>query len=198
MQGVTESMAGRVGVLQLLPLSTLETSKVSLLRGGYPGVLERPTSAQLWFRSYLQTYLERDVRAATAIKDPATFRRFLALLATRIGCMLNRTDLAAPLGVSVPTISAWIDVLEITGQVVLVPPFYENFGKRLVKTPKLYFTDSGLACHLLGIESLAQLRKSTFHGPLFETLVASEIVKVSLGASEMQAAIQTTLVSAGL
>lgn len=177
MQGVSESMAGRVAILQLLPLSTSESPKVTLLRGGYPGVLARPSATDLWFRSYLQTYLERDVRTVTAIKDLGTFRRFISLLAARTGGMLNRTDLAAPLGVSVPTISQWLDVLEITGQILVVPPFFENFGKRLIKTPKVYFADSGLACHLLGIDSLAALKRSAFHGPLFEGFIASEIVK---------------------
>jgi uncharacterized protein len=177
MQGVTESMAGRVAVLHLLPLSTLESPKVNILRGGYPGVINRPSAAEIWFRSYVQTYLERDVRAVTAVRDLGAFRRFLALLASRTGSVLNRTDLAAPLGVSVPTISEWLNALEVTGQVLLVPPFYENFGKRLIKSPKVYFVDCGLACHLLGIGSIAALQRSTFHGPLFEGFVASEIAK---------------------
>jgi hypothetical protein len=177
MQGVTESMAGRAAILHLLPLSTLESPKVNLLRGGYPGVINRPSAAAIWFRSYVQTYLERDVRAVTAIRDLGTFRRFLALLASRAGSILNKTDLAAPLGVSVPTIGEWLNALEVTGQVLLVPPFYENFGKRLIKSPKVYFVDSGLACHLLGIDSAAALQKSTFHGPLFEGFVAAEIAK---------------------
>jgi predicted AAA+ superfamily ATPase len=182
MQGVTESMAGRAAVFQLAPLSLQESSKVSLLRGGFPEVLARPPAAALWFRSYVQTYLERDVRSVTAIRDLATFRRFLALTASRCGQILNRTELAAPLGVSVPTINHWLDVLEITSQIILVPPFYENFGKRLLKSPKLYFMDSGLACHLLGIENETQLNRSPFLGPLFEGFVAAEIVKQQSGA----------------
>lgn len=181
MRGVSESLAGRAAVFQLLPLSTRETPKVSLLRGGFPEVLARPAAAQTWFRSYVQTYLERDVRAITSIRDLATFRRLLALLASRCGQILNRTDLAAPLGVTVPTVSEWLSILEITGQILLVPPFFENFGKRLIKSPKLYFVDSGLACHLLGIESLATLNQSVFLGPLWEGFVASEIVKLQLG-----------------
>ena len=177
MHGVTESMAGRAAVFQLLPFSTQETPKVSLLRGGYPEVLARPAAASIWFSSYTQTYLERDVRGASAIRDLATFRRFMALVASRCGQMLNRTDIAAPLGVSVPTISAWLSILEMTGQIALVPPFYENFGKRLVKSPKLYFVDSGLACHLLGIETKRSLRTSPFLGPIFEGFVAAEIIK---------------------
>ena len=178
MQGVSESMAGRAAVMQLLPFSTHETEKVTLLGGGYPEVVARRGGARLWFSSYIQTYLERDVRAVTAIKDLATFRRFLALLASRHGQVLNKTDLAAPLGVSVPTITQWLSVLETTAQVLIVPPFFENFGKRLIKSPKIYIADSGLACHLLGVDSVNELAKSPFHGALFEGFMAAEITKI--------------------
>jgi predicted AAA+ superfamily ATPase len=177
MRGVTESLAGRAAVLQLLPLSVEETPRVTLLRGGYPEAVARPSAARLWFSSYVQTYLERDVRAVSAIRDLATFRRFLGLVATRSGQLLNKTDLAAPLGVSVPTITEWVSILAVTGQVALVPPWFESFGKRLVKSPKLYLLDSGLAAFLLGIESEHDLSRSPFLGPLFEAFVASEIVK---------------------
>jgi predicted AAA+ superfamily ATPase len=138
----------------------------------------------LWFSSYLQTYLERDVRAVTAVRDLATFRRFLALLATRHGQVLNKTDLAAPLGVSVPTVTQWLSVLEITAQILMIPPFYENLGKRLIKSPKVYVADSGLACHLLGIASAAELAKSPFAGALFEGFIAAEIVKAQVNAGQ--------------
>ncbi len=184
MQGVSESMAGRAAILQLYPLSSRESAKVSLLRGGYPEAVARPGSAQLWFSSYLQTYLERDVRAVTAVRDLATFRRFLALLATRHGQVLNKTDLAAPLGVTVPTITQWLSVLEITAQILIVPPFYENLGKRLIKSPKVYLADSGLACHLLGIGSAAELARSPFAGALFEGFIAAEIVKAQVNAGQ--------------
>ncbi len=186
MKGVTESMAGRAAVLQLLPFSTTETPRVSVLRGGFPEAVGRPSSAGLWFRSYVQTYLERDVRAVTAIRDLATFRRFLALVASRTGQMLNKTDLAAPLGVSMPTVAQWLGILEMTGQILVVPPFFENFGKRLVKAPKIHFVDSGLACHLLGIDTEAALRRSPFLGPLYEGFVASEIVKHQLNGGRRQ------------
>lgn len=182
MQGITESMAGRAAVLQLLPLSARESAKVTLLRGGYPEVLARPTAARLWFNSYLQTYLERDVRAALAVRDLAQFRRFLALLATRHGQVLNKSDLAAPLGLSVPAVGAWLDILELTGQLLLVPPYFENAGKRLIKSPKVYLADSGLACHLLGVDTEAELEKSPFLGALFEGFVAAEIVKAQVNA----------------
>lgn len=184
MQGVTESMAGRAAVLQLLPFSTRETPKVTLLRGGYPEAVASPGAARLWFSSYLQTYLERDVRAVTAVKDLATFRRFLALVASRHGQMLNKTDLASPLGVSVPTIAQWLGVLETTAQMLIVPPFYENLGKRLVKSPKVFLADSGLACHLLGIESVAELAKSPFLGALFEGFIAAEITKAQVNRGQ--------------
>ncbi|MCC6193531.1 MAG: ATP-binding protein [Burkholderiales bacterium] len=177
MRGVTESMAGRAAVLQLLPLSIAESAKVTPFRGGYPEVLARPRDADLWFPSYVQTYLERDVRQVSQVRDLATFRRFLALLASRTGQLLNKTDLAAPLGISVPTVGEWLGILETTGQVIAVPPYFENFGKRLVKSPKLYFTDSGLACHLLGLETPRALAQSPFAGPVFEGFVAAEIVK---------------------
>jgi predicted AAA+ superfamily ATPase len=182
MRGVTESMAGRAAVFQLLPLAVAESPKVSLLKGGFPEVLAAPSAAQIWFRSYVQTYLERDVRAISSIRDLATFRRFLGLVASRCGQILNRTEIAAPLGVSVPTISEWLGILETTGAILLIPPFFENFGKRLIKSPKLYFADSGLACHLLGIESESMLRRSHFLGPIFEGFVATEVAKLQAGA----------------
>ena len=177
MRGITESMAGRAAILQLLPFSLEETPKVNLLYGSFPEVLARPKSRGLWFASYLQTYLERDVRALTNVRDLITFRRFLALLASRHGQMLNKTDLAAPLGVSVPTIGDWLHILEATGQIILVPPYFENFGKRLVKSPKVFWGDSGVACYLLGINSLAELERSPFLGPVFEGFIAAEILK---------------------
>ncbi|MGA9963676.1 MAG: ATP-binding protein [Terriglobales bacterium] len=177
MRGISESMAGRAAILQLLPFSLAETEKVSLLHGGFPEVLARPGARSLWFSSYLQTYLERDVRTITNIRDLATFRRFLALVASRHGQILNKTDLAAPLGVTVPTIGDWLHILEVTGQIILVPPYFENFGKRLIKSPKLYLGDSGLACYLLGLTSSAELERSPFLGAVFEGFIAAEILK---------------------
>jgi len=170
MKGVSESMAGRAAILQLLPMSLGESNKVSMLAGGFPEALARPKVRGLWFSSYVQSYLERDVR------------RFLGLLASRHGQVLNRTDLAAPLGVSVPTISDWLHILEVTGQILLVLPYFENFGKRLTKSPKLYLLDSGLACHLLGVNSASELERSPFRGALFEGFVAGEILKSQVNA----------------
>ena len=184
MQGVTESMAGRAAILQLLPFSLNETPKADPLLGGFPEVVLHPRGRELWFASYLQTYIERDVRIITSVRDLPGFRRFLSLLASRHGQMLNRSDLAGPLGVTVPTISEWLRILEITGQIIVVPPYFENFGKRLVKSPKVYWGDAGLACHLLGIQSQAELDRSPFLGSIFEGFVASEILKSQINRGQ--------------
>ena len=182
MERVTESLAGRAAVLTLWPFSGAESPRVDLLHGGFPEVLARPKLKDLWFSSYLQTYLERDVRAVLSVRDLGLFRRFIAVLAARHGQVLNRTDLAAPLGISVPALGAWLHVLEVTGQVLIVPPYFENLGKRLLKTPKVYIADSGLACHLLGIRNARELERSPFLGPIVEGFVASELAKAQLNA----------------
>ncbi len=184
MKGVSESMAGRAAIFHLLPLSHAETTKVSTFTGGFPEIITKGKDKNTWYRSYVQTYLERDIRAISSIRDLVTFRRFLALVASRAGQMLNKTEIASPLGISVPTVTEWLNILEATHQIILVPPFFENFGKRLVKSPKVYFTDTGLAAHLLGFETEQGLMRSTFWGPLFENFVATEIVKTQLNAGK--------------
>jgi hypothetical protein len=188
MMNITESMAGRAAVLQLLPLSAQESSRVSILRGGYPEALARPGTSSLWFSSYVQTYLERDVRSVSAVYDLAAFHRFLALIASRHGGILNKSDIAAPLGISVPGVGRWLDILEATAQILVTPPSIENVGKRLIKSPKVYIADSGLACHLLGIKSAAELGRSPFAEVLFEGFVASEIAKAQMNAGRRRAA----------
>jgi len=182
MQGISEPLAGRAAILHLLPLSMRESPKVDLWLGGFPEVIARPGARDLWFSSYLQTYLERDVRAVTQVKDLATFCRFMGLVASRHGQILNKTDLAGPLGVSVPTVSHWMGVLETTGLLALIPPYFENFGKRLLKSPRLYWLDSGLASHLLGLRSRSELERSPFYGALWEGFVAAEIIKLQINA----------------
>jgi predicted AAA+ superfamily ATPase len=177
MQKVSESMAGRVAVFELWPLSLKEEPRVSIFKGGFPEVIQRPSASQIWFRSYIQTYLERDVRQIISIKSLATFRRFLSLIASRTGQVLNKTGLAAPLGISVPTVTEWLNILEITGQILFVQPYFENFGKRIIKSPKVYFIDSGLVNYFLGIETEKMLLSSPFLGAVYEGFVASEIVK---------------------
>lgn len=182
MRGVSESLAGRGAVLHLLPLSRQESPKVELWTGGFPEVIARPSARELWFSSYLQTYLERDVRAVTQVRDLALFRRFMGLVAGRHGQILNRVDLAGPLGVTVATVSQWLGVLETTGLLALIPPYFENWGKRLLKSPRLYWLDSGLAAHLLGLRSRAEMERSPFLGALWEGFVAAEIVKRQINA----------------
>ena len=182
MRGVGESMAGRAGILRLSPFSQMESEKVTPFTGGYPEALAAGKNASLWYSSYIQTYLERDVRSIIAVRNLVTFHRFLRILATRHGQMLNKTDMAAPLGISVPTLTEWLNVLEMSGIIVRVPPYYRNAGKRLVKTPKVYFSDSGLLCHLLGIRSAAELARSPFAGAVFEGFVVSEIIKAQQSA----------------
>lgn len=184
MRGVGESMAGRAGILRLSPFSQTECANVTPFSGGYPEALAAGKNAALWYSSYIQTYLERDVRSVIAVKNLTTFHRFLRILATRHGQMLNKTDIAAPLGVSVPTITEWMNVLEMSGLIVKVSPYYRNAGKRLVKTPKVYFADSGLLCHLLGIRSAKDLSVSPFAGAIFEGFVVSEIIKAQLALGD--------------
>lgn len=187
MRGVTESMAGRAAIFQMLPLSVRELGRWDLLRGGYPEVWQRPKLATDWFRSYLQSYLERDVRDVTQVKDLGLFRRFMSLAAMRSSQLLNKSELAMPLGVTVPTIGQWIDVLQTTGIVQLVQPYFENFERRLLKAPKLFFTDAGLLCHLLGFDSLRALEKTTLIGAVFETFVASELMKAQAARGQARA-----------
>lgn len=149
-----------------------------LLRGGYPEVRANPrVDRRLWFAGYVQTYLERDVRQAVRVGDLRTFQTFLRLAAARTGQVLNAAELARDVGVSPPTVRQWLSVLEASHQVVLLPPHFENFGKRLVKSPKLYFLDPGLASFLTGLHDAEAVLHGPMAGPLFETLVVSEWIK---------------------
>lgn len=177
MKGITESMAGRAAILTLLPMSIEESKRVNIISGGFPEILNKPSVSSLWFQSYIQTYLERDVRQISGIRDLSMYRRFLSLIAAKVGTILNRTDFSASLGVSVPTISQWLSILEVTQQILLIPPFYENFGKRLIKSPRLYLSDTGILCHLLGISNMNELKRSPFAGKIFENFIAAEIIK---------------------
>jgi predicted AAA+ superfamily ATPase len=183
--GVTQSLAGRVGLTRLLPLAFDEMPAASrqlsidsiLLLGGYPLLHSQPILASDWFASYVATYIERDVRQVLNIQDMGVFQRFLRLCAGRSGQLLNLSALAGEAGVSHSTARAWLSVLESSDLVFLLPPYHRNFGKRLVKTPKLYFLDAGLACWLLAIRSPEVLTLHPSRGALFETWVVSEFVK---------------------
>ncbi len=191
MDGIGQSLAGRVGMLTLLPLSHAELAQAGqppgaatsleerLWRGGYPAlhVAHRQPEPPHWFAAYLATYVERDVRQLLNIGNLMTFQRFLAMCAARSAQLLNLNSLASDCGISQPTARHWLTVLQASHIVTLVPPYHRNFGKRLVKTPKLYVLDSGLLCHLLRIASPADLQVHAARGAVFETWVLSETIK---------------------
>lgn len=186
LSGITQSLAGRVGRVELLPLSGAEltnaqrqpeTLEKQLWLGGYPSLYDRPVSPGDWFANYVATYLERDVRQLLAVRDLTLFQRFVRLCAARTGQLLNLASLGADCGISAVTAREWLSVLEASYLVLRLPPYFQNFGKRLVKTPKLYFLDVGLASWLLGIREPQTLLTHAARGALFETWVVSEMVK---------------------
>ncbi len=191
MQGVTESLAGRVAVLELLPLSEFElgvgdtTLAQTLWLGGYPEPRLNPAIRDLWVRSYLRTYLERDVRQVRDIQDMRAFEQFLGLLAARHGQEFEKASLARDCGVSQPTIAQWVSVLAASYAVFLLPPWHRNLGKRLIKRPKLYFLDPALVCTLTRQPSAEAARAGPLGGPLLEGVVVAEAVKLfaALGQS---------------
>jgi len=185
-QGVTQSLAGRVGMLHLLPFSRGELAAVGqapgtlegmLLRGFYPPLFDRSVPSHIWYSDYVATYIERDLRQLINVRDLSVFQRFLRMCAARTGQLLNLSALAADCGITHNTAKAWISILEASYLVMLLPPWHRNFGKRLVKTPKLYFLDVGLAAWLAGVKSTNDLALGSLRGPLFETWVVSEFVK---------------------
>lgn len=189
LSGVTQSLAGRVGMTRLLPLSLAELPAAQtaqrpldalLLLGMYPALHAQPLRPADWFASYVATYVERDVRQVLNVQDLSAFQRFLRLCAARTGQLLNISALAGETGISNHTARAWLSVLEASGIVFLLPPYHRNFGKRLVKSPKLHFVDTGLACWLLGIRDAATLGLHPLRGALFETLVVGEFMKARL------------------
>lgn len=184
---IAQSLAGRVGILYLLPLSFGELQQgdpemlhylpTVLFRGGYPAISERALDPRDWFRSYLETYVERDVRQLLNVSDLLTFRTFMRLCAGRIAQLLNFSALAADCGLAHNTAKSWLSVLEASFILGRLQPYYKNFGKRLVKTPKLYFLDTGLAATLLGITHSDELAFHAQRGSLFESWVTAEIIK---------------------
>jgi predicted AAA+ superfamily ATPase len=186
LQSLGQSLAGRTALLELLPLSLEEIRRFPeppgdlftlLWRGSYPALYDRKLEAGDWYPSYVATYLERDVRAILAVGDLLAFQTFLRLCAGRAGQLVNFSALAADAGITHNTARAWLSVLEAGYVAWRLPPFHSNLSKRLVKTPKLHFIDSGLACYLLGIRSADQLRDHPLRGAVFETWVASEVLK---------------------
>ena len=184
LEGVTQSLAGRAAVLTLLPLSLAELQGATnydtdslMLRGGYPAVWGKDMSPEDVYSNYYTTYIERDLRQIINIKDLSLFQRCVALLAGSVGMEFNASKLSAEIGVSSNTIQQWFSVLEASYIVYRLPPYFRNIGKRLLKTPKLYFYDVGLACYLLGINDTKQLSVHPLRGHIFENYVVSEMIK---------------------
>lgn len=186
MQGVSESLAGRSAVLRMHGLSGVELAEAGhvvtldelFIRGGFPELHAQPSMpAHIWYASYVATYLERDVRNIMQVGNLRDFERFLRAAAARIGAMLSYSELARDVGVSPNTVKQWISVLQTSGQIFLLEPYHRNIGKRLVKTPKLYFCDSGLAMFLLGFEDWRAVLRHPMAGQLWENHVVMEIVR---------------------
>jgi uncharacterized protein len=186
LSGISQSLAGRVGMVQLLPFSAgelqgagklPETLDALLYKGSYPPLYDRQLSPVQWYAGYVTTYLERDVRQLINVRDLALFQRFIRLCAGRTGQLLNLSSMANDCGITHNTAKAWISILEASYILFLLPPHHRNFNKRLVKTPKLYFHDTGLAAWLLGVQSADQLAIHPQRGALFETWVVGELLK---------------------
>ena len=189
MEQVSQSLAGRVAPLTLLPFSRRELGAgapasldESLFKGGYPVLYDRGIDAPGYYPAYIQTYVERDVRSLRNIGDLGAFQRFLMACAGRVGQLLDLSGLGNDLGVNYKTVRAWISVLEASYVAFLLPPHHENFAKRLIKSPKLYFHDTGLLCSLLRLESAAQLATHYLRGAIFENWVISEVIKEHVNA----------------
>lgn len=189
LSGITQSLAGRVGMVQLLPFSLGELRTAgslpadldqTMFRGFYPPLYDRDITSGDWFIAYTSSYVERDVRQLIAVRDLSTFQRFLRMCAARIGQILNLSSLAADCGVTHNTAAAWLSVLEASYIVFLLRPHFRNFNKRLIKSPKLYFCDVGLAAWLLGIREAGQILFHAQRGALFENLVVTEFLKAGL------------------
>lgn len=185
LRGVSQSLAGRAGIFELLPMAYSEMreslSEQSLneilFNGLYPAICAKKNTAQFFYPSYVKTYLERDVRDLLQVKNLMQFNTFLRLCAGRIGSLFNASELANEVGVSSNTITSWLSILQTSYIVYLLPPYFTNSRKRLVKSPKLYFCDTGLACYLLDIESPKQLAHDKMRGHLFENFVIIEALK---------------------
>lgn len=184
-QAITQSLAGRTALLTLLPLSLDELVQAGvdfslnevLLKGGYPRIYKDALDPTKAYRNYFQTYVERDLRQLINVKNLSQFERFVRICAGRVGQILNMQDIGGEIGVSSHTVKEWISILEASFIVFRLQPYFENFGKRIVKSPKLYFTDVGLATYLLEIENESQINRDPVRGHLFENLIVLELLK---------------------
>ncbi len=185
-QAVTQSLAGRIGILTLLPFSLAElsdnvllgeTSYETIFKGSYPRIYSQEIAPAELYPSYIQSYIERDVRLLVNIENMATFQRFMSLCAALSGQELNVSSLATSCGISQKTVVSWLSILQASYIVFLLQPYYKNFNKRVIKSPKLYFYDTGVVCSLLNIRSSQELALSSFRGPLFESLIIADFYK---------------------
>lgn len=191
-EAITQSLAGRTDIIKLLPLSITELTQSNvylatdelIFKGFYPKLHAHSLNTLRFYRNYLETYVERDVRRLLAIKDFTRFELFLKLCAARMGQIFNASELSNEVGVSSHTIKDWLSVLEASFIIFRLPPYYTNIKKRLIKSPKIYFYDTGLASYLLGIHSRHQVRRDPLYGHLFENLVVSELMKTLFNSGQ--------------
>ncbi len=190
---VSQSLAGRAGYLSLLPFSYAELVNAKrndsdvnkhIITGGYPEIWNEKIVPDTWLKSYLQTYVQRDVRLLRNISNLAVFTRFIYLCAGYAGQIMNRDELAKQTGVDTKTVLAWLGLLENSYILYLLQPWHNNLNKRIVKSPKLYFYDTGLLCHLLGIKSVSALKNNRAHGSIFENWIITEIKKNNLNGGQ--------------
>lgn len=185
LRGLSESLSGRAGVFELMPMTYDETRAEQqgkpldelLFNGLYPAVCAQKNTARLFYPSYVKTYLEKDVRDLLKIQDQLQFMRFMKLCAARVGSLFNASEVANEIGVDSKTVTRWLSVLQASYLITLLPPYFENVTKRVVKSQKLYFNDPGLACYLLDIESPKQLSRDKMRGCIFENFIVLEILK---------------------
>jgi hypothetical protein len=186
MQHITQSLAGRVALFKLLPFDFTELQQANLLsnnyeeilvKGCYPAIFDREISSKVFYSNYLQTYVEKDLKQLIDVRDLKQFRNFISLCAARSGQLLNLNSLGNECGISQPTAKAWLSVLESSYIVFLLQPYHVNFNKRIVKTPKLFFYDTGLLCHLLKITNAESIKLHPLKGSLFENLIVGEAFK---------------------
>jgi len=183
--GITQTLAGRTALIKLLPFSVKEvmsftqtnTTDSLLIKGFYPGIHTKKRNAHRAHSNYYQTYIERDLRQTLAIQNLSQFQHFVKLCASRVAQLLNTSAIANEVGVSVPTIKSWLSILESSFIIYLLKPWHSNLGKRLIKSPKIYFYDVGMATYLLGIENEQQMSRDPLRGNLFENLVVIELLK---------------------
>jgi hypothetical protein len=194
-KNITQSLAGRVALFKLFPFDFTELRAANLmeddyvkmlLKGFYPAIYDRDIPSQIFYSNYIQTYVERDITELVSIRDIRTFRTFLTLCAARAGQLLNLNSLAKDCGITQPTAKAWISLLESSYILFLVQPYYKNFDKRVIKSPKLYFYDTGLLCHLLKIKDSKQIKFNSYKGNLFENMIVAEYIKQNYHQNKME------------